>query len=393
MNFKTYLQESVQAQQIYNFYALDFVLHAGNKQAFDDWELERARERYQSIKYKLWKEVCTDGVRAVVAELRHADMEIEAIDFDLDSIEYRNIESVSRDAVEIIRGLGGMDTEISLSELKNEVEKSFRDIDNLLFIAIDFFDSYTWTSEYGGRSWAKITRKIRDLYQNETQIDSDKLDQVISLVHNTGNLVDKFPNNNSILTALDAKFSSQTPHEFKDKIKDKQIRKWVGKALLEVPKQKDEVSYDLDVIGARGDYVEGELKIATEIQTPSGDEKAFLFLLRNEDWVIEEHGNTMILDATMYITTPDEPWDYPFQSFHIEAQSYDELVEKFSKQVKLGGGVIDGSYVQSEMYSILKNDSDITPPTEATDIQISKKRWNGKIAHVNMRELFNPSSG
>lgn len=230
VTFKQYLKESVEAPDVYKFYALEYILSAGNKLQFEDYELEKIRKEYRNFKFKVWSDICADGIRAIINETRHANTEtnLRPIESDTEE-ELDRIVQISDDF-----RLKVMNNPIELNELRDKVNEMFgMSVSELLEKLLDIYTELDWTGAYGGKAWANITREMIDFYNTSPRnIETGQIDHMFDLAHNTDNWLNKFPYGSSIEDALDAKRMASNPHEFKDKIRDRQIRKWLGKALI-----------------------------------------------------------------------------------------------------------------------------------------------------------------
>lgn len=123
-----------------------------------------------------------------------------------------------------------------LSEVEKTIEKNF-DMDTVDVVrkSIDYFMDdidgidIDWFPAYGGEKWGNIARELYEFYkENPIDLKMEDFDHIIDLAHNTGSWLDKFPNYRDMLIALDDKFEARTPEDFRDKIRDRNIRKWLG---------------------------------------------------------------------------------------------------------------------------------------------------------------------
>lgn len=240
MNFKQYLKESVEDQHIYDFYALNFIVTAGDKTGLDDWEIEEIEKEYKEAKYKIWNNLCADGIYAIAREGRHGEIEIE-LETPIDSDE----EAKYKEKIRWIEKFSDMCIEI-YDSLPEHISKTFDEVESVMeeiteqsieeFLkdAIELF-SLPWDAEFGGESWKKIAKAMLDFYETGPEkIKAEQVDYVVSLAHNNNVWLDKFPNHQEVKKALDRKFSANTPEDYREEIRNRKIRKWLGKTMTAV---------------------------------------------------------------------------------------------------------------------------------------------------------------
>lgn len=135
----------------------------------------------------------------------------------------------------------------TLSEVEDYIKKNFEgrmSIPEVLQMCAGIFGdiwggstqglhtSIGWHGGYGGEDWAEIAETMSDFYQKGPyKITMGEIDHVLDLVHNTGSWLDKFPNEMDLIIALDDKYEANSPQQYRDKVTDPQVRKWLSKVI------------------------------------------------------------------------------------------------------------------------------------------------------------------
>jgi len=240
MLFSEYLHEAVQATDIYNFYALDFVMGAGNRVSMDDADIDTLHRKYATAKSHIWGELIAEGIQAMLRESDHMLMSSSIAPgvHEEDRLAmYHKLGNALSECHALMKTSG-----FNFAAADHMADRHFGSTEKCLQYLIDVFSTkyMVWSPNFGGRKWQIIAEAILALYKKGPIASTVRdIDHILDLAHNTGTWLNKFINKNKVMAALDKKFKAKTPHDFKSEIDDPEIRKLVGKGLFGVEKQTE----------------------------------------------------------------------------------------------------------------------------------------------------------
>jgi len=239
MNFKNFLSEALEPKDIFAFYALGYIVTAGNTAFMEPYEIDRAYQLYASYKARMWREIMAEGIHALASEARYFDPD-KGVVLPQNDPEYLVTTTLSYDERANITQLFyaiKWDSAYSATNMLLQPVQIFGSMDRFFTTLITVFEHIGWINGYGGEAWAEIAKELYKFWKKgEDKVTTIDIDHILDLAHNNDTWTDKFVNAREVIGALDDKRYAYTPHNFKSEIDDPEIRKLLGKSLLTVDK-------------------------------------------------------------------------------------------------------------------------------------------------------------